>query len=233
MNTNLTIKTILLLILIFFSFCTTFAQYKLDNKSLPISKLNDKSLLELLDSIMLNSFDNTSVNYLINQQKTVKFYPLSFIYGIDYFSRFPFDVESYTKNSQKIDIKSLDFTQLRGNYFNQYYLDIRNNLDTNILKQIKVNLNFENSTELDEVLNEKRLKGHLVPFLKNNFNFFNSFASINQISRIEIDIKTFNKIQEDYLNSDNTFLEFIRSQIHNDIIWIKVHNDWKWINFFK
>ena len=49
---------------------------KLDNKNLPISKLDNKSLLELLDSAMLDSFDNSSVNYLVSQQLILKTYPL-------------------------------------------------------------------------------------------------------------------------------------------------------------
>ena len=115
---------------------------KLDNKNLPISKLDNKSLLELLDSVMLNSFDNSSVNYLVSQQLILKTYPLSFIYGIDYLSRFPFNEQLYNEYSNKKNITDLDFLQTKGKYFNKYYLDIRNKLDTNILKQVKVKLNF-------------------------------------------------------------------------------------------
>ena len=206
---------------------------KLDNKNLPISKLDNKSLLELLDSVMLNSFDNSSVNYLVSQQLILKTYPLSFIYGIDYLSRFPFNEQLYNEYSNKKNITDLDFLQTKGKYFNKYYLDIRNKLDTNILKQVKVKLNFENHTELDQVLNEKKLKGPLTPFLSNNYTYFNSFAIINNVSRIEINIITNDKLHEDYLNSDNAFLKFIRSQIKNDLIWIKIDNRWKWVNFFK
>ena len=38
--------------------------------------MDNKSLLELLDSAMLDSFDNSSVNYLVSQQLILKTYPL-------------------------------------------------------------------------------------------------------------------------------------------------------------